>query len=404
MKKITPVLLGADLNCYSVARAFHEAYGVVSYAFGKYAIGETEHSRIVKFRKIEDLGSDKVMLSTLFDFAKNHSNEKLYLFGCTDEYQEMIIRNQEKLKRYYFFSCPQKQLAEKLISKEAFYDMCEKYDIPYPKTFIFKFGDSFDKLSESHLGFEYPIIIKPSSSIEYWRNPFDGMKKVYLANDVIEAKKIIFDIYSSGYGDSVILQEYISGNEDNMFVVTAYSDKNSIVRMVCMGRVLLGEHTPKGLGNHVAIITEYHKDMIDKLSDFLENIGYCGFSNFDIKFDERDNSFKVFEINLRQGRSNYYVTASGNNIADLVVNDKNSSFVANKKICCKEFFWHTVPKKIIYKYISNDDMKKRVQGLVSSKQASSTLFYPHDIRFNFMRSCFVFIHNVRYFRKYKIYE
>lgn len=404
MKKITPVLLGADLNCYSVARAFHEAYGVVSYAFGKYAIGETEHSRIVKFCKTADLGNDKVMLDVLLDFAKNHTDEELYLFGCTDEYQEMMIRNQEKLKKYYFFSCPKREIAEKLISKEAFYGMCEKYDIPYPKTSIFKFGDSFDKLLESNLGFEYPIILKPSSSIEYWRNPFDGMKKVYLANDAIEAEKIIFDIYSSGYGDSVILQEYISGNEDNMFVVTAYSDKNSAVKMVCMGRVLLGEHTPKGIGNHVAIITEYHKDMIGRLSNFLDSIGYCGFSNFDIKFDERDNSFKVFEINLRQGRSNYYVTASGNNIADLVVNDRHSSFGDSKKICCKEFFWHTVPKKIIYKYISNDDIRKKVQGLVSSKQTSSTLFYSHDIRFNFMRSCFVFIHNIRYFRKYKIYK
>ena len=33
--KVTPVLMGADLNCYSVARAFHEAYGVNSYAFGR---------------------------------------------------------------------------------------------------------------------------------------------------------------------------------------------------------------------------------------------------------------------------------------------------------------------------------------------------------------------------------
>ena len=31
-EQLIPVLLGADLNCYNVARAFHEAYGVVSYA------------------------------------------------------------------------------------------------------------------------------------------------------------------------------------------------------------------------------------------------------------------------------------------------------------------------------------------------------------------------------------
>ena len=33
--KICPVLLGADLNCYNIARAFHMEYGVKSYAFGR---------------------------------------------------------------------------------------------------------------------------------------------------------------------------------------------------------------------------------------------------------------------------------------------------------------------------------------------------------------------------------
>ena len=35
MSEIIPVFLGADLNCYNFARAFHEAYGVESYAYGR---------------------------------------------------------------------------------------------------------------------------------------------------------------------------------------------------------------------------------------------------------------------------------------------------------------------------------------------------------------------------------
>ena len=31
-----PLLFGGDINVYSVARAFHEAYGVKSVAYGKY--------------------------------------------------------------------------------------------------------------------------------------------------------------------------------------------------------------------------------------------------------------------------------------------------------------------------------------------------------------------------------
>ena len=36
-------------------------------------------------------------------------------------------------------------------------------------------------LSPEALGFAYPVIVKPSSSILYWTLPFDGMKKVYTA-------------------------------------------------------------------------------------------------------------------------------------------------------------------------------------------------------------------------------
>ena len=42
-KTIVPVILGADLNCYNLARAFHEKYGVKSYAFGRYAIAPTKY-------------------------------------------------------------------------------------------------------------------------------------------------------------------------------------------------------------------------------------------------------------------------------------------------------------------------------------------------------------------------
>ena len=55
---VIPVLIGADQNCYNVARAFHEAYGLVSHAMGRYAIGITQHTSIVKFHRVENLNQD----------------------------------------------------------------------------------------------------------------------------------------------------------------------------------------------------------------------------------------------------------------------------------------------------------------------------------------------------------
>ena len=83
---IIPVLIGADLNCYNVARAFHERYGVKSYAFGRYAIGASNYTRIIKFTIVEHMDDPEVMVKTRTDFAKKHPDAKLIAFGCTDDY------------------------------------------------------------------------------------------------------------------------------------------------------------------------------------------------------------------------------------------------------------------------------------------------------------------------------
>ena len=400
-KKIIPVLLGADLNCYSVARAFHEAFGVKSHAFGRYELGTTKYSRIVKFNTVEDVDTAEVLLPTLEAFAKEHEGALLILVGCTDAYADLIIENKEFLSKYYFCACPRAELAEKLISKEAFYEMCVKYGMDFPGTVIVKNAAEADKFDS--LPFSYPVIVKPSSSIRYWQNPFDGMKKVYKADTPEKAKEIAKTIFASGYDDSLIIQDFIPGDDSRMYVLTAYCDKTATVKMMCLGHVLLEEHTPKGIGNHVAILTEYHEELMMTVRRFLEAVGYTGFANFDIKFDERDGKFKIFEINLRQGRSNFYVTSSGANIAKMFVSDATGAFGEDVMLMKEPSFWHTVPKKIIYSYIKDEEIDKAVKALVKKGTTASSLFYSYDLRMNPLRLAYVLIHNRRYFKKYKLY-
>lgn len=398
---IIPVLLGADLNCYSVARAFHEAYGVRSYAFGRYTLGATKYSKIIDFRVVEDLYDDRVMLDTLIRFAKSHPDGAKILIGCTDAYADLIIENQKTLSEFYFCPCPDKSLAGQLISKDSFYDMCGRYGIDYPATVILESKDALHKLDS--LPFSYPVIIKPASSIRYWEHPFEGMKKVYRAKTKESAEKIIDAIFSSGYDSSIIVQDLIPGDDSGMFVLTSYSDRNAKVKMMCMGHVLLEEHTPKGIGNHVAIVTEYHEDVMDRMKRFLEQIGYRGFSNFDMKYDPRDHKFKAFEINLRQGRSNHYVTHAGANLARLLVEDCRESLPKEPELVKDASFWYTVPKKIIYSYIKDENMQKTVRSLVKNGKSGSALWYRPDLLTNPMRLAYVIIHHLRYYKKYRQY-
>src|SRR5699024_12309535 len=92
-----------------------------------------------------------------------------------------------------------------------------------------------------------------------------------------------------------------------MWTLNAYVDKNHQVKMMCLGHPLLEDPTPQSIGNYMAILPEYNEKLYEEVQQFLEKLNYTGMANFDIKYDPRDGEFKFFEINLRQGRSSFYV-------------------------------------------------------------------------------------------------
>lgn len=401
-EKIMPVLLGADLNCYSVARAFFEAYGVASHVFGKDNLGTIRHSKFIIFHLIDKSISDEALVGMLTDFACEHKDASLFLVGCTDDYAEKIILNKKRLSQYYFCPCPDKSLVNGLIYKAAFYETCEKYGIPYPETKIISNPAEAENANFSALGF--PLIIKPSSSVLYWKYPFDGMKKVYSAKSADEAKSIVSAIYSSGYPDKIVLQRFVHGSDSRMFVLTCYSDKHGKVKMMCLGNVLLEEHTPKAIGNHAAIITCENMPLFEKIRAFLDDIGYSGFSNFDIKYDAESDTYRVFEINLRQGRSNYYVTGSGINIAKLIADDRFDRLGDGIIYGKPDTFWHTVPLGVVYKYTADKNLVLRAKKIAKSGTVSSSLGFSYDLRMNPARFAYFLIHNFRYYKKYRLYH
>jgi D-aspartate ligase len=227
------------------------------------------------------------------------------------------------------------------------------------------------------LPFDGPFIIKPSNGVMYWMFPFEGQDKVFKADTRGEAESILRRIYASGYTDSVVIQNFIPGDDSYMRVMTCYSDRSAKVRMTCLGHVLLEEHTPHGIGNHAVIITEYNEELSGRFRRLLESIGYTGFSNFDIKYDRRDGKYKVFELNARQGRSNYYVTGSGVNVAGLVVEDRIIGADLTDVDVKNEALWMVVPRSVALKNIDSK-YASDINRLIKAGRYTSPLLYAPD--------------------------
>ena len=108
-----------------------------------------------------------------------------------------------------------------------------------------------------------------------------------------------------------------------------------------------------------------------------EDIGYVGFSNFDIKYDQRDGKYKVFEINCRQGRSNYYVTGAGYNIAKLLVEDRVEGKELPFVLADNPSLWRVVPRKVAFAYIVSD-YHQEMKQLMHQGREVRPLFYDKD--------------------------
>ncbi len=403
MAEIIPVLLGGDLNTYNLARAFDEAYSIKSRVFGRYPLSATKYSSLIIPSYDPNLNNADVLADTLTKFAAEHEGAEFALFGCTDDYVSLIIELREsgRIPDSYKAPHPSMGMRDMFAEKADFYEKCGAYGIPHPKTLIIKNADELPRDLHA-LGFEFPIVIKPSSSAEYWHHEFPDMYKVFFAESQADAESIVSRIYGSGYDRRVIIQERVPGTDGSMRVLTTYSGSDGKVKMMCLGHVLLEEHTPHGLGNHAAIITDHDPAITAPFRAMLDDVGYTGFCNFDIRYDARDGRYLALDMNLRQGRSNYYVTAAGANVAELVVRDlifgEDIEFIETDR----EVLWRSIPFSIVKKY-ADQELAKRASALMRDGRAVHSFYYAPDLRRRPQRALGIAYVMHRQKQKYKKY-
>ncbi|MGX6977753.1 carboxylate--amine ligase [Vagococcus elongatus] len=366
-----------------MARSFYEEYGIISEAHGAGELSATKYSKIVHVHAHDGFNESESFIKVMRDLMTKYENDsrKLLLIPCGDGYTELIAQYKEELSKV--FVCPTVDLQTQalLSNKVSFYETCERYDLPYPKTLIVtkQLAEENKTLS---LPFDFPVALKPANSVEWLDIDFVGRKKAFIIDTQQEFDETIGKIYQAGYTSEMIAQDFIPGDDSRMRVLNAYVDQHHQVRMMCMGHPLLEDPTPEAIGNYVAIMPDYNEEVCLKIKRFLESIRYTGYANFDMKYDVRDGEYKLFEINLRQGRSSFYVTLGGYNLAKYIVED----YVLEKPftdtvIGMGNKLWIGVPKKILREYITEGPDKKAAMKYLNEGNYGSTVFYKQDMSF-----------------------
>ncbi len=350
-KNIVPVLLGGDLNAYSAALAFRETYGVRSHAFMRYRCGATDNSKFIKTHICSGIDSSDIAVSELLKFKVKYSDSTMLLVPCGDSYVRLLTECGEALLSDYRFLIPEREHFEMLSDKASFAEKISEFGIPHPEYVTFS---SCEEISSERLeAIPHPAVVKASSSTEYYKHPFDGMKKVYFTDTYDESRAVIKRIFSSGYDRKVILQRRIGSDNKNR-VMTTFSDKYGQVVRAVLGDVILEEVGKSSFGNHSAIITRPLDRLAFSLIDFLNGIKYKGFANFDIMCDA-DKQY-VLEMNLRQGRSCDHLRGAGMNIARLLVDAAYGNRI-QADFRTSEIYWHYPPHKTVMRLASPENAR-----------------------------------------------
>ncbi|MEG0122936.1 carboxylate--amine ligase, partial [Enterococcus sp.] len=276
------------MNVYGMARAFYEEYGMKSTAYASFQLAPTKYSKIVDVNVIPGFDQDPVFIEELLKLAQTKYQDrgiKYLLVACGDGYAELLSQHKEELKEYYVFAANDYTLFEKLINKVSFYDICEKYQLPYPKTLIITKDMVVDGKLNQDLPFEFPVALKPANSVEWLSVDFEGRKKAFIIDNLSEFNMILDRLYKAGYTSEMIAQDFIPGDDSNMRVLNAYVDQNGHTRFMFLGHPLLEDPAPAAVGNYVVIVPDENDAIYQTIKSFLEKINYVGFANFDMKYD-----------------------------------------------------------------------------------------------------------------------
>lgn len=319
---VLPVILGGDIGAYSLARSFHEAYGVRSVVVSQFPTGVVRRSSIVTSvvePQIDDVGC---LVARLRQIARATSATCL-LLGSADWHVRRVVEHRERLEDLFVIPYPRREVLDRATDKERFSRLCAGLGIGHPQTVVYDLAAPGPDWGSGRppATLDYPVVAKAASTTAYHEVDFPGKKKVYHLDTAARLDDLMERLTWAGYTGRFLVQRTVGGDDAQMRILTCYSDRHARVRFASFGHVLLEEHTPGALGNPAGIVTTRADEVVAQAVRLLEHIGWTGFSNFDIKVDPVDGTYRFFELNPRLGRSNYYVTAGGHNPATYYVTE-----------------------------------------------------------------------------------
>ena len=392
--QLVPVILGADILAYSYVRSFNETYSLVN----KPIVLTTQDVKIVsssnlcEYHMVEGVDQDEVLIEYLSNLGRDLAAKGLrgLVIGSGDWYARTLSQYKKQLEEWFYVPYNDFDLLDLLTQKDAFHRLCEENGLKHPKTLELDCSPDSEPWDADMHGIGFPCIAKPSNSAAWHFAEFEGKRKIHEPASLEELQ----DLYQTlrdrtSYNRKLLVQDNIPGGDNSILSLTAYIDANGVATTRVLGQVVLQDHSPQALGNPVCIVNAFHSpqlaqkgdemhELVDRAVGMIAKMDYRGYANFDVKFDNRDGSFNLFEVNTRPGRNTYYVSLSGMPFVRPIVEDVVLGNSMPSAPAPEEFCFTCIPRQVVRRYTNNEKLRDYVLNLYKTGVARNPLYYSAD--------------------------
>ncbi len=222
--------------------------------------------------------------------------QKAVLFPCTDMSVLTLSRHRQRLAEWYHITLPKHEVVEMLMNKVSFYTYAQKEGLSIPKTFFLR-NRSDAEAAANELTF--PCIMKPPMKTPTWEK--NTRAKVYK----IASQKEFLTLYDqcSGWADLLMAQQWIEGNDANLYSCNCYFNGDSEPLVTFIARKIRQWPVETGtscLGEEVR-----NDAVLEESIRLFRSVNYHGLGYVEMKRDDRTGKHYIIEPNIGRptGRS-----------------------------------------------------------------------------------------------------
>jgi predicted ATP-grasp superfamily ATP-dependent carboligase len=214
------------------------------------------------------------------------------LVPTADEAVRDLARNKARLQRHFIVACPDAEVVEAFIDKRHTYDLAAARGIPIPRTLVPTGPADLAGFDEQ---VTYPCLVKPRESHRYvWH----FQAKLAVVGSAAEMRAAYDAAAAAGVG--VVIQELIPGPDSYGVNYNAYRWDGEVLAECTARKVRL---SPPRFGVPRVVLAADVPAVVAPGRKILDALGLQGFACTEFKYDARDRTFKLLEVNGRHNLS-----------------------------------------------------------------------------------------------------